>query len=53
MLFQRAVSIDWTHVNKIRADQTTASIIKESKSWLAMQYTIGDKVLIILDADKF
>jgi hypothetical protein len=52
MLFRRAVSIDWTHVSKVRATQATASNIKENKSRLPLQYATGDKVLIILDADE-
>jgi transposase InsO family protein len=32
MLFRRAISIDWTHVHKVRATQATASNIKENKS---------------------
>jgi hypothetical protein len=52
MLFRRAVSIDWTHVHNVRNNQAIATNNKENKARLEKTYTIGDKVLIILDADE-
>jgi hypothetical protein len=52
MLFRRAVSIDWTHVHQSRNNQTKASNNKENKTRVEKLYSIGDKVLITLDADE-
>ncbi len=52
MLFRRAVAIDWNHVQNIRASQAKASNVKENKSRLNKQYTVGEKLLIVLDADE-
>jgi transposase InsO family protein len=52
MLFRRAVIIDWNHVQRIREGQTIASNVKENKSRIDKQYAIGDKVLLVLDADE-
>jgi hypothetical protein len=52
MLFCPAVSINWNHVQNICTSQTRASNVKENKSRLEKQYAIGEKVLIILDADE-
>jgi hypothetical protein len=52
MLFCRAVSTDWNHVQNIHAYQAIASNTKENKSSLEKQYIIRDKVLIVLDADE-
>jgi transposase InsO family protein len=52
MLFRQAVSIDWTHVHQSRNNQTKASNNKENKTRVEKLYSIGDKVLITLDADE-
>jgi hypothetical protein len=52
MLFRPAVAIDWNHVQHIHASQAKASNVKENKSRLDKQYAIGEKVLIVLDADE-
>jgi transposase InsO family protein len=52
MLFRRAVSIDWTHVHQTRNNQTKASNNKENKARVEKLYSIGDQVLITLDADE-
>jgi hypothetical protein len=52
MLFRRAIIIDWNHVQRIREGQTIASNVKENKSRIDKQYAVGDKVLLVLDADE-
>ncbi len=52
MLFRRAVIIDWNHVHRIREHQTLISNVKENKSRIDKQYAVGDKVLLVLDADE-
>jgi hypothetical protein len=52
MLFCHVVSIDWTRVHQIRNTQARASNNKENKARVANTYSIGNKVPVILDADK-
>jgi hypothetical protein len=52
MLFRRAVIIDWNHIQRIRENQAIASNVRENKSRIDKQYAVGDKVLLILDADE-
>jgi hypothetical protein len=52
MLFRRAVIVDWNNVHRIRTSQAIASNIRENKSRSDIQYTIGEKVLLVLDADE-
>jgi hypothetical protein len=52
MLFHHAVIIDWNNVHHIRASQAKAANVRENKSRLDKQYIIGDKVLLVLDADE-
>ncbi len=52
MLFCHAVIVDWNNVHRIRTSQAIASNVRENKSRLDIQYAIGDKVLLVLDADE-
>jgi transposase InsO family protein len=52
MLFRRAVIVDWNNVHRIRTSQAIASNVRENKSRSDIQYTIGDKVLLVLDPDE-
>jgi hypothetical protein len=52
MIFQKATSINWEHINRECNKITAASNNKENKSRIARDYAIGEKVLLILDAEE-
>jgi hypothetical protein len=51
-IFRRAVKVDWELIHATRHQLVKASNITENKSRLPKQYSPGDHVLIILDADE-
>jgi hypothetical protein len=52
MIFRRAVKVDWELIHATRHQLVQASNTNENKSRLHKQYSPGDRVLIILDADE-
>jgi hypothetical protein len=47
------VAVNWAAINQEPQRQAAASNNRENKSCLDKQYTPGDQVLIILDADEW
>jgi hypothetical protein len=52
MLFHQAVKVNWAATSKERQRLVAASNEKENKGRINKQYTPGDQVLIIMDADE-
>jgi hypothetical protein len=52
MIFRRAIAVNWTNIHTERQKLLQASNNKENQSRLAWDYSPGDQVLIILDADE-
>jgi hypothetical protein len=52
MIFRRAINIDWDVINNERRKLVEVSNAKENKSRLPQQYSPGDQILILLDADE-
>jgi len=52
MIFHQAVTINWESIHAERQKQLSTSNKKENQSRLPKEYTPGDQVLIILDADE-
>jgi len=52
MLFRRAAAVDCNAINKERQKLLTASNEKENQSRVPKQYSPGDQILIVLDADE-
>jgi hypothetical protein len=52
MIFRRAINIDWNVINNERRKLLEVSNTKENKSRLPQQYSPGNQILILLDADE-
>jgi hypothetical protein len=52
MIFRKATTIDWQHIHNERNKITAASNSKENSSRITKEYNIGDKILLVLDADE-
>jgi hypothetical protein len=52
MIFHRAVKVDWDIIHNKRQKLVAASNQKENQARHNKQYSPGDQVLIILDADE-
>ncbi len=52
MIFCRAVTVDWNIIHNEHQKLVAASNQKKNQSCHDKQYSPGDKVLIILDADE-
>jgi len=52
MIFRRAINIDWNTINNERRKLVEVSNAKENKSRLPQQYSPGNQILILLDADE-
>jgi hypothetical protein len=52
MIFRKATTLDWEHVNRERNKITAASNSKENKARIGKDYKFGEKILLVLDADE-
>jgi hypothetical protein len=52
MIFRKATTIDWQHIHAERNKITAASNARENTTRIAKHYTVGDKILLVLDADE-
>jgi hypothetical protein len=52
MIYRHAITLDWTAINNNRQNFLIATNTKENKSRLPQQYSPGDQIHILLDADE-
>jgi hypothetical protein len=52
MIFRKATTIDWQHINNEHNKITAASNSKENSTRINKEYKIGDKILLVLGTDE-
>jgi hypothetical protein len=52
MIYRHAITLDWTAINNNHQNLLITSNTKENKSRLPQEYSPGDQILILLDADQ-
>jgi len=52
IIYRHAITLDWTAINNNRQNSLITSNTKGNKSRLPQEYSPGDQILILLDADE-
>jgi hypothetical protein len=52
LIFRQAIKVDWEAINRERQRLVTVSNQRESRGRITKQYSPGDQVLIVMDADE-